>query len=445
MGLKLAQALRLPITPSPSSVAFVGAGGKTTAMFQVARELDPPVIVTATAHLGAWQLGFADRHIVLQHPVIGTQMELGSAVTLFTGPALQDKRTAPLSQDALLWLREISTRRGIPLLVEADGSRQRPLKAPIDHEPPIPDFIDTVVVSAGISSIGKPLTGENVHRPEAFSTLSGLSPGANISAEAITAALTHPQGGRKNIPTGARGVALLNQADTSELRSRAQRMVPSLLAGFDAVVIACLMEKSVYAVHEPAAIIILAAGGSSRYGAPKQLLDWRGQPFVRAVAKTALEAGATQAIVVTGAQAERVEAAVQDLPLAIVRNEAWESGQGSSICAGVQALSAETGSAIFLLADQPQITVSVIRSLMEIHAAGLFPVVAPLVLNERRANPVLFDKVTFPDLLNLRGDVGGRAIFSKFPVEFMPWHDDRLLLDVDEPEDYRRLLDDDTL
>ena len=64
---------------------------------------------------------------------------------------------------------------------------------------------------------------------------------------------------------------------------------------------------------------------------------------------------------------------------------------------------------------------------------------------EQRANPVLFDRVTFPDLLTLEGDVGGRAIFSKYQVEYLPWHDDRLLLDVDKPEDYQRLIEDDTL
>jgi CTP:molybdopterin cytidylyltransferase MocA len=72
-------------------------------------------------------------------------------------------------------------------------------------------------------------------------------------------------------------------------------------------------------------------------------------------------------------------------------------------------------------------------------------IIAPLVLEERRANPVLFDKVTFPDLLKLTGDIGGRAIFSKYKVEYIPWHDDRVLLDVDKPEDYQRLVEDETL
>ena len=65
MALTLAKALRLSSFPS---IAFVGAGGKTTAMFQLARELPEPVIVTSTTHIGAWQIPLADRHIVATSP-----------------------------------------------------------------------------------------------------------------------------------------------------------------------------------------------------------------------------------------------------------------------------------------------------------------------------------------------------------------------------------------
>jgi CTP:molybdopterin cytidylyltransferase MocA len=64
---------------------------------------------------------------------------------------------------------------------------------------------------------------------------------------------------------------------------------------------------------------------------------------------------------------------------------------------------------------------------------------------DQRANPVLFDRDTFADLLTLEGDVGGRAIFHKHRVEYLPWHDERLLLDVDTPEMYARLIADDEL
>ena len=97
-----------------------------------------------------------------------------------------------------------------------------------------------------------------------------------------------------------------------------------------------------------------------------------------------------------------------------------------------------------MLADQPQITTSVLHALMEKHAEELHPIVAPMVMDQR-ANPVLFDRSTFDDLASIKGDVGGRAIFHKHRVEYLPWHDDRLLLDVDTPEMYQRLLTDETL
>jgi molybdenum cofactor cytidylyltransferase len=354
----------------------------------------------------------------------------------------------------MLWLRDFCGYHSVPLLVEADGSRQKPLKAPDQHEPAIPTFAELVVVVAGLSGLGKPLDENTVHRPEIFARLSGLQAGALITPAALVRLLSDPQGGQKNIPERAGRIALLNQADTPELQSQAESMAKQLLSTFEAVLIASLNEEKIHAVREPVAGIVLAAGGSTRFGAPKQLLDWRGEPFVRAVARTALEAGLSPVIVVTGARAGEVQAAVRDLPVLVVYNQEWQSGQAASIRAGVGPLrrsappppfSAEVrgkwgrpGGSIFLLSDQPQVTPTVLRALVEEHAATLAPVVAPMVM-DRRANPVLFDRATFPELMKLEGDVGGRAIFSKYNVRYLPWYDESLLLDVDTPEGYHRL------
>jgi molybdenum cofactor cytidylyltransferase len=429
-------------------------------MFQLARQLPPPVIVTATTHLGAWQIPQADRHIIATSPAPLEVIEHGlSGVILVTGK-IEEDRTKPVDNKVLLWLREFCGYHSLPLLVEADGSRQKPLKAPGAHEPPVPDFAQLVVVVAGLGALGKPLDEENVHRPEIFARLCGLQPGEIVTASALMRLLTHPKGGLKNIPENARRVALLNQADSPGLQSQADGLAKGLLPVYDAVIIANLKEEIIHAVREPIAGIILAAGGSKRFGQPKQLLDWRGEPFVRAVAKTALEAGLSPVIVVTGAHGEQVATAVQDLPVRIVHNEAWDSGQASSIRAGIgphrrfvppPPFSAEVrgkwgrpgggpGGAIFLLADQPQVTPTILHALVEEHASTLAPVIAPMVL-DRRANPVLFDHSTFPDLMKLEGDVGGRGVFSKYKVSYLPWHDDALLLDVDTPEHYQRLKD----
>ena len=91
-------------------------------------------------------------------------------------------------------------------------------------------------------------------------------------------------------------------------------------------------------LFEHTAGIILAAGGSSRFGQPKPLLDWHGKPFVRAVAETALAAGLSPVVVVTGANAEQVENAIRDLPVSIIRNQDWQDGQSTSIRAGLRSL-----------------------------------------------------------------------------------------------------------
>lgn len=440
--LTLAQALRVDASPC---IAFIGAGGKTTALFQLARQLSSPVIVTATSHLGIWQTELADVHIITETPKPIEQLEHGlSGVILITGEAEGD-RTRPIDATLLMWLNEFSSYHSIPLLIEADGSRQRPLKAWAEHEPSVPSFVRHVVQVAGLSGIGKPLAEQHVHRPGIFSDITGLQSGEGITADVVTRLLTHPQAGLKNIPHAAKRIVLLNQADTPERQSIARGMVGSLLSHYDAVSIARLNEAEIYAVHEPIAGIILAAGESARFGRPKQLLDWHGQPFVGAVARTALEAGLSPVVVITGANDESVESAIKDLDVRIVHNNDWRSGQGSSIRTGSLSLTnTAVGGAIFLLTDQPQVTTSVLRALVEKHAEGLHPIVAPMVIDQR-ANPVLFDRSIFRDLLSIEGDVGGRAIFHKHRVEYLPWHDDRLLLDVDTPEMYQRLISDDTL
>ena len=450
--MKLAQALRL-ISPlslhsaSPTSIgfgkgqemiAFVGAGGKSTALFQLARELSSPVIVSATTHLGIWQIPLADTHLILKRPEDLISL-LRNGVTLVTGD-FEGDRTKGLGYDEISWLHEFCNDIFLPLLIEADGSKQKPLKAPGEHEPPIPEFVESVVQVVGLTGLGKPLEKEFVHRPEIFARLSGMHPGETVTAEALRRVLIHPEGGLKNIPSNARRAIILNQADTPDMQAQARRLVEGLLPTYHSVIIASLKEGIIQAVHEPVGGIVLAAGEAQRFGQPKQLLEWRGEPFVRVVAKTALEAGLSPVIVVTGASHAQVESAIKDLPVLIAYNQAWHSGQASSIKAGLGSLGKweRMGGGIFLLADQPQLTPTILHALVEKHSATLAPILAPMVFDQR-ANPVLFDQITFPDLMSLEGDVGGRAIFSKYKVDYLPWHDDAMLLDVDTPEHYQRL------
>ena len=320
-------------------VSFVGAGGKTTAMFQLARELIntqiPTVILTATAHLGTWQTAQADHHRVAKD--LDDLHNIPSrGVTLVTGE-IEKERTKPANQATLEWLREYTKGHNIPLLIEADGSRQKSLKAPAAHEPPIPEFTDTVIVVVGLGTLGKPLTDKFVHRSEMFSQLSGLQVDQAITPEALTRVLAHPQGGLKNIPDAARRIVFLNQADTPELQSIGGGMAHQLLDNYNSVIVGSLKHQTLQ-TFEHCAGIILAAGESTRYGSPKQLLDWKGKPFVRQVAETALQAGLWPVEVVTGPHTTEIESALSGLPVKIIHNTEYQQGQSTSIRAAIKAL-----------------------------------------------------------------------------------------------------------
>ena len=472
--MRLSQALRLDTLPR---IALVGSGGKSTALFKIGSELieagetSATVLLTATTHMSTEQLGLANTHIVLNEKKDFDLFRNGfpRGLVLLTGPEVGEGRTKGLTFFLMQHLLVLGDQQKLPILIEADGSRQRPLKAPSDHEPVIPGWVEMVIVVCGLSGLGKPLESKWVHRPEIFANLASLSPGDIVTPEGIRQVMINPIGGLKGIPVRAKRVALLNQADTEELQAAGNWLAGKLLKDYHSIIIASLapweysftkprrkgLDKSslplsqkvtpdgtdrIYAVHESVAGIILAAGGSNRMGKNKQVLTWRGEPMVRHVALTALAAGLSPVVVVTGSSAGEVESALRELPVSFKHNPNWESGQSSSVIVGLQALPPQVGAAVFLLADQPQVPAELVRGLVETHAINLPQIVAPQVMDQR-ANPVLFDRKVFPDLLSLTGDVGGRILFSKYPITWVPWYDNSILLDVDTLEDYQHLLE----
>ena len=255
--------------------------------------------------------------------------------------------------------------------------------------------------------------------------------------------LGDPQGGLKGVPVGAKRYLFLAQADTPLEQAQAGRIARRLMDDYDRVLIGNLgqlyEEGPVFADYSQVAGVVLAAGGSKRLGQPKQLLDWQGEPFITKIVKTGLASGLRPLVVVTGAERDLVQDAMGDLPIRTVINPDWEAGQAGSMQAGLNALPEDCEAVMFLLGDQPQVSPLLIRQLIERFYQHRKPVTAPLI-GGQRGNPVLFSRETFSKLRLVSGDQGGRAVIQQFEVDWLPWVDDRALLDVDKEEDFDLML-----
>lgn len=190
------------------------------------------------------------------------------------------------------------------------------------------------------------------------------------------------------------------------------------------------------------AAVILAAGGSKRMGTPKQLLPFRGQPLLRSVTESVCSSGVAQVIVVVGASAGRVVRALDGMPVEIVVNESWSQGLSTSVHAGLGAVLPSMRAAVMVLADQPMLTCELLETLVARYKETGALVVAPYHRG-RRGNPVVFDRALFRELLETRGDEGGRAVIARHSRDIVRVDVDEPLasLDIDTPEDYNALVD----
>ena len=214
--------------------ALVGGGGKTTLMLRLARELSllgARVIVTTTTHI------FPPEGCATSNPA--TLEEAKSALTkeslvCFGQPANDEKLSAPeISFSEMESLADY-------VLVEADGAKRLPLKAPAEHEPVIPNETRLVIAVAGLDGAGKAMH-ETVFRPARYAALCGKLEEDLVTPREIALVLAHSEGQRKGVPPGARFAVLLNKAD-DEARSKTALEIAAALGQYsiERVVIASL-------------------------------------------------------------------------------------------------------------------------------------------------------------------------------------------------------------
>ena len=436
----LTHALRLSREGAKPLIAIVGAGGKTTTMTTLAAELAAQgwrVVTTTTTRLfasqreasGAWCAwddldalsGLLDRH---GRCLVGHVDGSRSSVAGLTVAQVQVlHRRADV--DAVI--------------VEADGSRSRLIKAPAPHEPVIPLHSTHLVALVGADIFGKALTDAVAHRAERVAEVAAIPMQSIVTPDGVARLLTAPHGALQGKPAQAAFIPFFNRAEDRADKLQAERCAELLLADPQ------LREVLIGSLHEGwlerrsrTAAVVLAAGEGKRFGATKQLLEWRGQPLVAHVCETALACCET-VLVVVGHEAEAVAHAVDHLPVELIHNPDYAAGQGGSVARAAEALLAPNrpyiGAAFFLMVDQPLVDADLLRRLAD--ARGLRTIAVPHHGGQRNS-PVLFDRAHFHALSTLSGNVGGRALIQRHPADiaWLEVDDPATLQDIDQPEDW---------
>jgi molybdenum cofactor cytidylyltransferase len=453
----LIKSLRLLDAPK---LALIGAGGKTTAMLRLASEmlerrrkknLIPTVILFSTYPFLPENISMVDKHINVNEE---TEIQflfknLPTGIIALTGMSSSKDRTIMKYSRIINSVHSLAEKFSLPLFLELDNSNQRAIKIPDELDQIIPHWVDKTVILAGLKSIGKPITSKWVHRPESIADISNQQIGSTIDENTFSMIFNHPKIGYTSIPDKSKKICILNQADNKELLDTSIRISKKIIPRYSSVITASLMPDSkknildpyqdeIKYVYETTAGVILAAGSAERMGALKQTLPVNGVPSIKLVASATIKSGLSPVLVVTGAENDTVEHQIEGMNVQIVFNPDWRDGMSTSIKAAIRSLPPETSSAVFMLCDQPLIPIPLIHELVETSAKTLAPIIAPY-FGEVRGNPVLFDKTTFEDLLRITGDVGGRAIFSKYPIRKVKWDDHSSFFDMDTPEDYEKI------
>lgn len=190
--------------------------------------------------------------------------------------------------------------------------------------------------------------------------------------------------------------------------------------------------------HFNFAVIILAAGASSRMGTSKQLLEVDGEPLLIHAVNVAVASGSREVILVLGANEQSHLDLVKGLPVKVITNHFWKAGMGSSIKTGLQYIIKEcpdSQAVVIMVCDQPAVRSEHIRTLVSTFLGSGKPIAAS-AYSQTLGVPVIFARSFFSNILMLQDDQGAKKIIGQFPEQVAIVDMPEAAVDLDTREDY---------
>jgi molybdenum cofactor cytidylyltransferase len=455
----------------PELIAIVGGGGKTSLLFALARALPGRVVLTTTTRIFAAQVRLAEAVCTVENLSALAEMLDKYGRVLVIGNVEGEKAfgVPPELPGQLLARPDVDY-----VVVEADGSRMRPIKAPAAHEPVIPPEASLVIPVVGIDALDGPID-EVAHRPELVRAVISEQLAVNseqlavsserLTIEEVARLITHPQGGMKAVPEGARVIPFINKVETETQLHTARHIARHILRTThyalqipQVAIGAIKTDQPIREVQQRVTAVILAAGESKRMGQPKQLLPWGDTTVLGQTIRNAKAATLHDILIISGHEAEKIEAIAQAEGIHALRNTQYASGEMlSSLQTAVRHLLTSSrdvpiaphpamspspipSSILVLLADQPMVTPKTLDQLLTAYWRGEGDLVAPIYQGQR-GNPVLISGRYFAELLALPPGDAPRTLLQRHTAELVlvPVETDAVVQDLDTWEAYERL------
>ncbi|MDD3339888.1 MAG: selenium cofactor biosynthesis protein YqeC [Lachnospiraceae bacterium] len=377
-------------------ISMVGGGGKTSLLFRLCKEWmthGKTVIITTTTQMYYEpDCPYADWG---ESETIREQIdECGYVMVgqnIFTDPeGGKAWKLQGISAEQISSLRPEAD----VILVEADGARHKPLKMPARWEPVVPRDSDYVIGVMGLQALGKPME-QACHRPERAAEFLKKQVTERITKEDMLALALSSRALRKHCVGEYR--VYINQVDCQAHKEVAAEFLKELEKN---------QIKAAAGCSKDVAVILLAAGNSTRFGENKLRYTIDNEPMYRHIVKKCLKLPVFRWIMVT--QYDEIQQELQETPMEVVRNTHPNWGISHSIHLGVTAAT-HADAYLFAVCDQPYVSLHTLENLLESYRRERYGLAA-VCYEDRWGNPNIFSAKYRKELLALQGDVGGKRI-----------------------------------
>lgn len=211
-------------------ITLVGAGGKTSIMFELAREIrskGKSVLITTTTAIFFPESNTYDKVLITADENMGIFVRESGKICVLGSRVTSENKLLGINKSFIDAVYNSSIFDFI--LVEGDGSRRLSIKAPAGYEPVIPKYTSVVIGVIGLDSLGRRINNTSVHRPEIFCNVTKMNMNDIIDSSCIVKLVSNHNGIFKSAPQNSTKYLILNKADNYVLRSKGEFIKDAIL------------------------------------------------------------------------------------------------------------------------------------------------------------------------------------------------------------------------